>query len=415
MNTLRSQPNTRTSVPEGLAIAFITVCVSQQVIQQAAESVERMKWSMAEDHFDIYITDPKRLYISPQARAAQLCVVLVDFDQDPDAAITTVESLHVALPGKTSIIALSSVGDPERLLRAMRAGCSEYLNKPFDEEEFTNALVRIGKRSSSGAAQTHIPGQILSLFGAKGGVGTTTLAVHLAMDLVTNHKKKTLLIDNHAQFGHVCLYLGLEANSYHFHELIRNVNRLDGDLLHGFIIQHPSGLHVLASPESQGGVRNSDPEAIEQTLHFLREQYDYVLLDCAASFEETLLAVIDCSDRVFLIATPEIGAIRDLSRYVDALVRSEQTTDKLRLVMNRYSSKEAMSSVQIEKAVRLPLSMRVPNNYAELVKAINAGVPIASTRKSEFLTQITKWGNEIVGSTAPHETQAAKKSFAFWR
>ena len=83
--------------------------------------------------------------------------------------------------------------------------------------------------------------------------------------------------------------------------------------------------------------------------------------------------------------------------------------------MNRYSSKEAMNSVQIEKAVRLPLSMLVPNNYGELVKAINAGVPVSTARKSEFVTQLHKWGVDIVGTAPAGEKSPQKKSLSFWK
>ncbi len=187
----------------------------------------------------------------------------------------------------------------------------------------------------------HSSGQVLSFFGAKGGVGTTTVAIHLAISLVRLHGAKVLLVDNHPQFGHVCLYLGLEGAHYHFHEVVRNVDRLDSELLRGFIAHHAVGIDVLASPDTFNAVRPIDPDALVRTVEYLRGQYDYILLDCVDTFDENSLTMIDASDRFYLIATPDLGAVRNLSRYVDSLMRNEERSAKAQIVINRYSSQGA--------------------------------------------------------------------------
>jgi pilus assembly protein CpaE len=253
------------------------------------------------------------------------------------------------------------------------------------------------------------------LFGAKGGVGTTTLAVHLAVHLASKHHKKTLLIDNHLELGHVCLYLGLDGNQYSFHELLRSVNRLDVDLLKGFVVTHASGMDVIASAEAHGGARSTDPEALQHTLQFLRDEYDYVVLDCTTSLEEANMTVVDVSDQVFLVATPDIGAVRDLSRQIDGLIRYQQPTEKMRIVVNRSGSKGAMSTVQIEKAIRLPISTNIPNSYAELAKATIMGVPISPEEKSDFSSHMREWSREVVGVPSAAVQASAKKRFSFWK
>jgi pilus assembly protein CpaE len=234
------------------------------------------------------------------------------------------------------------------------------------------------------------------------------------MFLVSVCRKKVLLIDNHAQLGHVCLYLGLDGNHYHFNELIRNVSRLDHDLLRGFIATHPSGLDVLSSPETYGGTGNTDAESVERTLVFLSAVYDFVLLDCEASLETVNLAVIDISNYVYLVSTPEIGSIRDLSRYVDGLIQHEQATDKLQVVINRYSAHEAVSIEQIEKAVRLPVAIKIANHHSELVRSINMGQPIAPDRKSDFSLQLAKWATALAGVTEATVPAPVKRRFALW-
>ena len=74
-----------------------------------------------------------------------------------------------------------------------------------------------------------------------------------------------------------------------------------------------------------------------QTLDFLRGEYDYVIVDCPTSLDDTNLAVIEASNQVYLVATPEIGAVRDLSRHVDTLSQNEQNNEKVKVVINRFS------------------------------------------------------------------------------
>ena len=127
------------------------------------------------------------------------------------------------------------------------------------------------------------------------------------------------------------------------------------------------------------------------------------------------MTVVDLSDQVFLVATPDIGAVRDLSRQIDGLIRYQQPTEKMRIVVNRSGSKGAMSTVQIEKAIRLPISTNIPNSYAELAKATNMGVPISPEEKSDFSSRLREWSREVVGVPSAAVQASAKKRFSFWK
>jgi pilus assembly protein CpaE len=398
-----------------LSVALITVSIDADTADKLTQSTVHMPWLLVHAELDGYISATRRPHFSHEVKSANALIAVVDFDADAEQAMETTAHLHQLFFGRIAIVALSSHVDPDLLLRAMRAGANEFLKKPFDATQFSETLNRLDQQWTTTMGRAHTSGHILSFFGAKGGVGTTTIAVHLAMFLVRSSKKKVLLIDNHPELGHVCLYLGLDGNRYHFHELIRNVNRLDSDLLRGFIATHPSGLDVLSSPDAHTGVRDIDPDSIERTLEFLRGEYDYVLLDCETSFADTNLAVMDRSDQIYLIATPEIGAIRDLSRYIDGLVQNEHTTEKLHIAVNRHSSRDAVSIEQIEKAIRLPVEIKICNAYAECVRSINIGEPISADRKTEYAMQFTKWAHALAGPAPEQAEPQQKKKFALWR
>ena len=399
---------------EGFQVALLTVGVSTDVAEQMRNLASHMPWSLVPMNFENYFSFTKLPPLTQRAVEAQACVAAVDFDKDPQLALETAECLRQSFYHKVAILALSSTTDPDLLLRAMRAGYSEFLVKPFSADEFSDTLRRLDQRWSSTTSRSLNTGKILSFFGAKGGVGTTTLAVHLAMFLIRAHGKKVLLIDNHAQLGHVVLYLGMHGSNHHFYDLVQNVSRLDQELLRGFIATHASGLDVLSSPDVYGSAWKTDADAVERTLEFLSTQYDFVLLDCEASFEDLNLAVVAFSNWIYLVATPEIGAIRDLSRYVDGLIQNEQATRKLQVIINRYSSREAVTIEQIEKAVHLPIALKIPNNYGELVRSINVGEPLSPDSKSEFSQEMKKWAASLVKGSAPAAVEPVKKKFALW-
>jgi pilus assembly protein CpaE len=392
------------------SVTVITVCVDPKIAEQAVQAVEAMPWVMASSSaFDSYISEARRPYIAPQSRAVNVCIALVDFDVDAAQAVESTRYLNQVFAGKITVIALAENREPDLLLQAMRAGCSEFLPKPLNKKSFGDTLNRIETQYSKAQQRSAPAGTVLTFMGAKGGSGTTTVAVHLATYLAQVHNKRTLLIDNHPELGHISIYLGLDGSQNHFSEVVHNVSRLDSALLHGFVAKHASGLEVLSSPDVPGSAAHLDTESVVKTLEFLRSEYEYVIVDCATKLDDLNLAVIEASSRLYLVATPEIGSIRDLSRYIDSVAHAGCPTDKMHVVINRFSSRYAVESGQIEKAIRLPIAMKLPNAYVDLVRSVNLGEPIPATRKSEFASQIVKWSNTLVGSTGT-QTQPKKES-----
>ena len=298
----------------------------------------------------------------------------------------------------------------------MRAGCTDFINNEYDEDAFSQTLIRLFRQCSSNSRQNLARGDVVTFFGSKGGVGTTTLAVHLAMYLSLCHHKKTLLIDNHSQLGHACIYLGIDGSRYHFQELVRNIKRLDSELLRGFIATHSSGLDVLASPDVCGDITQYDSESVLQIIEFLRGEYDYIVIDSPSSLDDPTLAIIDSSNILYLVATPEIGAIRDLSRYVDYLSQSEHDITKVQVVINRFSSQHALTVEQIEKAIRLPITIKLPNGYSEVTRSAIMGQPVNPKQKSIFTLPIIKWVDSLVGCNSLVEKPDSNKSWlSLWR
>jgi pilus assembly protein CpaE len=317
---------------------------------------------------------------------------------------------------RVTLVALSEKADPDLILDAMRSGCSEYLIKPLQVEQLCESLVRLQGRWAATQSALAVQGRVLVFLGTRGGAGTTTLAVHLATFLAQEFGKKVLLIDHHEQLGHVGLYLGLEPSRYDFCELVRNVERLDGSLVNGFLAHHESGVDVIVSADSFDTLPDIPLDHAESTLQFLRGLYDYILLDCERGFRPTNLGLIDQADELYLIATPDVPALRDLSRCVDRLMQSNISPGKLKVAINRYSSAGAVTLQQIEKAIRQPISITISNNATELIGAMNTGAPLNPQSKSDFAAQMRKWAASLVpGASEIKEEPESKRRFAFWK
>ncbi len=404
------------NIPAFFSVTVVTVCVDEKTTEQVNETVEQMNWVLSSSSsFDSYISEARRPYLGPQSKTTTACIAIVDFDSDPIQAVESTRYLHQVFAGKVTVIALAESRDPDLLLQAMRAGCSEFLPKPFSMKTFAEALGRLESHWSKAQQRSAPAGAVLGFFGSKGGVGTTTIAVHLATYLSQVHSKRTLLIDNHPDLGHVSIYLGLDGSQNHFSEVVSNVSRLDSSLLQGLVAKHPTGLEVLSSPDVPGAWQRMDSESVVKTLEYLRSEYDYVIIDCATSVDDASLALIEACSRLYLVATPEIGAIRDLSRYIDSIAHAGCPTEKMHVVINRFSSRYAVESNQIEKAIRLPIAIKLPNSYIDLVRSVNLGEPIAANRKVEFADQLVKWSNTLVGSTAAAPPAKKESLIRMWK
>jgi pilus assembly protein CpaE len=396
-------------------LAAFTVCADSDLSSIASSVSAYVPGVEYAGEFQDYITADRRPHFPPAIKRADSCVAFIDFDLHPEHAIETAEALRNHHSPQIISVGVASKLDTDLLVRAMRAGCSEFLDKPLSAARLQETLQRLQNRLQASLATLARRGQVITFLGAKGGVGTTALAVHVAVSLASKHGKKTLLVDHHHQLGHVCLYLGIKQSQYHFDELIRNVQRLDSDLLKGFVIKHSSGLDVLASPDACAPQHNSSREDLEQVIDFLREEYDFIFLDSSIAYDHIARALVQFSDEVALVCTPDLTALRDTSRHIDHLSLDNAASSKLRIILNRRSANDGFTTEQITKAVRLPIACTIPSSPAELLQAINEGEPVPAQKRSEFAAQIGKWANRLALVAEPASVPASKRKFAFWK
>lgn len=373
------------------------LCVSMDPIARESLSaqVAQTPGAYVVDNVDPHVT-PREAMRMLEPFQHRVCVI--NFDDDSEESCRIAQRLHDGCNSGLSIFAASSDPNAEQIISAMRSGCSEYLVMPFQPDRVLGALAHVEARRQDKLKVQKA--RIITLTGAKGGAGVTSLALHLALNLVQRHEQKCLLIDEHPALGDASLYLGLSRHQYSFYELVHNTDRLDADLLQGFLSQHPSGLDLLDSPEAIHAFPHASSEAIEHTLAFLAENYQYIIIDAPPGLTEEACAAIRQSDRLAIVITPELPAIRNALRSIEYLTSLHYPGDSIDIVLNRHSRKNTLTVQEIETALHRQIAVKIPNNYGLVINAINAGTPLESGHNSDIPVAFDYWADRLIGGEA---------------
>lgn len=323
-------------------------------------------------------------------------LVFLDLGDAPDLGVKFAQFVTESSSPR-HFIAVGPVLSPELLLEAMRAGVSDYLTKPVLPDSLRGSVQRVGaKLGRSNGEQPRQPGVVYTFTSAKGGSGSTTVATNLAISLQQLTGKRTLLVDLELQLGEVALLLGVKPR-FNFVDLVQNFHRMDGGLLASFIVQHASGVHLLSAPY------HPDREAvsidqIRRILRFLRQHYDYVLVDTSKSLSPETLGVFEQSDLVFMVTTPDLQSIRNIQRGLPLLRRAVVGGEKqIRIVINRSDGNEAVSRADIERTLGIKAFWALGNDYEAVTNAVNTGTPVILDGKSRFSRDVRGLGVELAG------------------
>ncbi len=335
-----------------------------------------------------------------------LDICIVDFDTDPGKALG-ISALIQHYSPNTAIFAVSGDNTPEVIIQAMRSGCREYLFKPVDREQLTKAVARVGSRQRPRPKRSNT--QVLSFIGAKGGCGVTTVATQLGGLLASFCSRKTILLDLHPTLGDAALYLGFTSHKYNSLDLIQNTGRMDSELLQSLVLHHQSGLDVVPAPQDFDSTQRISPEAMANTLAFLRDRYDCILVDLPSRLNDETVGVVSHSEYIYVVTVAEVAALRNVARILNYLDHAQVAADRVRVILNRFEKRSAISEAQIEKVIGRKIFWSVPNEYQQAVKTITGGDPASQISRSELLRNIKGWAEAIGGKPAADDKGPKKR------
>ncbi len=308
----------------------------------------------------------------PRLLKAAFDVIIVELDSDPEFALDLVES--ICSTSSATVMVYSSQVFPEMLVRCMRAGAREFLTQPITPASIAEALVRASVRRPVASVKKKAVGKLLVFVGAKGGAGVTTVATNFAVTLAKESGQSTVLIDLNLPLGDAAVELGIHAQ-YSTINALESYEQLDSNFLATLVVKHSSGLEVLAAPDKYTEVQPSTP-AIEKLLSLVRDDYDYVVVDAGSRFEPGLKLLFEESTTIYLVAQVGISDLRNANRLICNLFRTYE--NKLEVVLNRFTSNVmGLDDALIVKALTVPVSWKIPNDYSSAREAQSTATPLA--------------------------------------
>ncbi len=325
-------------------------------------------------------------------------LIFIDLEEDPELGIRLAKFLAEGNPQRM-FVGVGPVPESALLLEAMKAGIVEYLPKPVEPDDLNAAIKRMERRflGVTEAAAPKAPGEVFAVFSPKGGSGSTTVATNMAIHLHQLTGKKTLLVDLDLELGEIAVLLGVQPR-FNFVDMIRNFHRMDTELLASYIEKHDSGVHLLSAPFHPEKVEVVPGEGIRKILAFLKNHYEYIVVDTSKSFTPATLATFEQADRIFLLINVDLPSLRNIKRcqpLLDRIVGADQ--ERIRLVVNRYHINDVISLEEVERTIGMQVFATLSNDYESVIRSINTGQPVINNEKSPFARDLRALASEVAG------------------
>ena len=333
-------------------------------------------------------------------------VVIVDIRASHAAAMPTIEQLRARWPN-AGIFAVAATVDADLVIQSMRAGANEFFAWPPPAETFDDALRRTSVRRAAAPAAGN-QASTMVFFGAKGGAGTTTLAVNCAVE-IARLKKRTLIVDLKAGLGEVTLFLGVRSR-YTMLDALDNLHRLDQEFMKELVVKHKSGLEILAGSDLFDRPGASDSGALEEVFRVLGRQYEYIIVDAGAQMNACTVATLYTADTIFLVANPDVPSVRNAQRLLDRIGQLGASGDRVRVLLNRAAEPYPIPPQQIESALGHPISQIFLSDYKTVSTALNSGVPLATAGNSELASQFDSFARRLLDPNAVVEDEPVKRN-----
>lgn len=318
-------------------------------------------------------------------------VAFLDLSGDPETGLKFAQFLNESGLAET-LVAVATDLSPDLLLASMRSGISEVLTVPLTPEAVGEALSRPGRKSSRGSAPAsgaNSRGKVVLVFSGKTGSGATTLSSNLAIEMHKITSGRVLLVDLDLELGETAVHLGMEPR-FDLVQLLENFHRLDDNLLDAHVERHESGIDFLAAPDEPGEAEGVDPARVRELFRFLSRRYDYVVVDSPRAFNPVTQAALGAADEIYLVTTADIPSLRNIVRFFPLFrtVRNGREDGWIRVVLNRFDSRQEISIEEVEKTLGTKVFRTVRNDYRTVIDAINLGVPAVTDGKSGFARDV---------------------------
>lgn len=286
------------------------------------------------------------------------------------------------------VLALSDNPSVELIIEVMRAGAKEFVPVPIIKNEFFEAIKKLVTEMNEPVKKNKC--KIISVFSNKGGIGKTSLATNLALELAKITKENIALIDLNFQMGDITTFLDLKP-SFNISYMLENLDKINETFLLSTLERYKStSLYVLADPPYFKQADNIQPRQITRLFATLKETFSYIIVDAEASFDGKNIAALDNSDLIMLVTVANLPALRNTQRCLELFEKLGYDKEKIKIVVNRYMENDEIKEVDIEKVLSKDIYWKIPNNYFAIMSAINKGIPVSDVNDTTNVSQSYK-------------------------
>lgn len=324
-------------------------------------------------------------------------VLLLEQDAIEDADLAQIEVLGMRFHNM-AIVLICPQPSPQLLLQAMRAGVREILPAPDGGAGLIPAMRRIEEKCERLAPRS---GKVLAFLSCKGGSGATFIAANLAYALAQENKR-VALFDLNLQFGDATLFVSDQKPVTTLSTVAQQIHRLDPSFLEASMVRVSPNFSILAAPEDPADANDIKPEHIDQLLQMARRQYDFILLDVGRNLDAVSVCALDQADLIFPVLQATLPYIRDGKRLLGVFRSLDYRSEKIQMLLNRYSKNDDIRLADLETAYGRPIAKTIPNHYDAAAASVNQGVPILKLAPDSTLSQaLQAFARDLAGTVAP--------------
>lgn len=348
-------------------------------------------------------------------------VILMDINMPDMDGIAATEAIMSQDPS-VQVIIMSVQGETDYLRRAMLAGAREFLTKPISADDLYKSIRHVHRlttarprpvaatNDSGGGASAGSPsseGHIIAVFSPKGGVGTSSVAANLAVAIRQMTNRKVALVDANVIFGDLSVILNLRSDKTII-DLATRIDDIDRELLNDVLVTHTSQVKVLLAPPDpqRGELVTSDH--IRTILDLMRREFDYIVVDTPASFQDRSLAVLDMAHRIVTLMTLEMHCIRNIKLFLEVAELLEYPHEKVMLVLNKASNRTGIRAEDVEKNIQRKVAFQIGDAGPDITFSINQGVPLVIGKPThQVVRDIVALAKELGAGTKAAEPTVA--------
>ena len=287
------------------------------------------------------------------------------------------------------VILLGGGTDVDAKVAALRSGADDYLAKPVHPQELTarvRGLLMRFQRSQPQQQRRAASGRVVAFYGAKGGVGTTTLAINTAIAAHRDLKRSVALVDANLQFGDHRVFLDLGPDSRSIVDAV-NGGGVELDLLRQAMVRHESGVELLLAPSvpEQAELVSAQQHHLLRVVEMLRSAYELVIVDMDKRFDDHSLDVIGIADRLVVVLTADLSCVKNVRLVLETMGQLQVPQERLMLVLNRANAFTGISVKSVESVLKRPIEHQVVNDYRSAISSLNSGTPFMAKRPDSAL------------------------------